>query len=349
MLFIERLMGMFSKDLGIDLGTANTLVALKGEGVVLSEPSYVAVEKGTNKVLLDGMAVGIVAKEMAGRPPKNIEVIRPMKNGVIADFEITQAMLTYFINKTHRRKWGIKPRVVISVPYGVTAVEKRAVYSSAERAGARKVYLLEQPRAAGIGAGLPIQEPIGSLILDIGGGTTDIAVLSLGDIVVAKSLRIAGDAMDDAIVQHIKRAYNLLIGDVTAEDIKIKIGSAFPLENELTMEARGKDIVGRVPRSQVVSSEEIREALREPLEAIIEAVKEVLEITPPELSADLIDNGMVLAGGGALLRGLDKLIAQETGLPVRVAEDPLGCVARGTGIFLEHLDRYSNILESSDR
>lgn len=344
----RKLLGVFSKDLGIDLGTANTLVCVRGEGITCNEPSYVAVHKGTNKVLMDGRAVGSAAKEMAGRPPRNIEVIRPMKQGVIADFEITEAMLNYFITKVHRRTWGIRPRVVIAVPTGITAVEKRAVYSSAERAGARKVYLIEEPRAAGIGAGLPIEEPVGSMILDIGGGTSEIAVLSLADIVVAKSLRVAGDAMDDAIVQHMKRTYNLSIGDTTAEKIKVEVGSAYPLEEEKTIEVRGKDIIGRIPRSQVVTSEEVREALREPLEDIVEAVKEVLELTPPEISADLLDRGMTVAGGGAMLQGIDKLIEQETNLPVNIAEDPLGCVARGTAMFLERLDLYTAILESEE-
>jgi len=346
--FLDKFWSFFSVDMGIDLGTANTLVCVRGKGIVLMEPSVVAVKKGTNKVLLDGNAVGKMAKDMIGKTPENIEAIRPMKNGVIANFDVTEKMLKYFINKVHGRRWGYRPRLVIAVPSGITDVEKRAVYSCADRAGARKVYLIDEPKAAGIGAGMPITDPMGNMIVDIGGGTTEVAVISLGGIVTCQSLRVAGDKMDDAIIHHMKRTYNMDIGSRTAEETKITIGSAFPLEQELTMEAKGRDFITGLPRREVISSEEIREALREPVTAIIEAIRLALEKTPPQLSADIFDRGMVLAGGGSLLRGIDKAISRETGLQVTIADDPLTCVARGTGVVLDDLTRMSGVLESSD-
>jgi len=342
----RSLVGRFSTDLGIDLGTANTLVCVRGKGIVISEPSVVAVKAGTNQVLLNGRAVGSVAKEMMGRTPASIEAIRPLRDGVIADFEITEAMLKYFITKVQNRSRFFSPRVVIAVPSGITAVEKRAVYNSAERAGARKVYLVEEPRAAGLGAGLPIEEPIASMVVDVGGGTTEIAVLSLADVVTSVSLHVAGDEMDEAIIKYMKDTYNILVGPLTAEQIKIKIGSAYQLEDELEMEVKGRDLIGNLPRSARITSEEIREALQPPIETIVEGIKATLEQTEPELCSDLVERGIVLCGGGVLLRGLDELIRMATGLPVRVADDPLTCVARGTAIFLENLDQYSSVLDS---
>jgi rod shape-determining protein MreB and related proteins len=331
--------GLFSNDLSIDLGTANTLVYQKGRGIVMDEPSVVAVHKDSNRVL----AVGKEAKNMLGRTPGSIVAIRPMRDGVIANFEITEAMLRYFIQKVHNRKTLVRPRIVISVPSGITQVEKRAVRDSAQSAGAREVYLVEEPMAAAIGAGMPIQEPSGNMIVDIGGGTTEVAVISLSGIVFAKSIRIAGDEMDEAIVNYVKRKYNLLIGERTAEQIKIEIGSAFPLEVKQTIEVKGRDLVAGIPRTQSISDDEIREALLEPVNAIIDTIKIALERTPPELAADIVDKGIVLAGGGALLRGLDALIREETGLPITIAEDPLTCVARGTGKVLDELDLLRQI------
>jgi rod shape-determining protein MreB len=331
MFLVYRLLGFMSGDIGIDLGTANTLVYVKGQGVVLCEPSVVAIDRATHHVL----AVGEEAKRMLGRTPGNITAIRPMKDGVIADFDITEAMLRYFIRKVHRKNRLVSPRVVIAVPSGITEVEKRAVKDSAERAGARSpVYLVEEPIAAAIGVGLPIHEPSGNMIIDIGGGTTEIAVISLSGIVFSKSIRVAGDECDEAIVSHLKKTYNLMIGERTAEEIKIKIGSAYPLEEETTMEVRGRDILAGLPKTITVTSEEIREALSETLTQILEAIRIALERTPPELCSDLIDRGLILAGGGALLRGLDKLISEETGLPVHVADDPLTAIALGTGRYL---------------
>ncbi len=345
-MIFDNILGLFSIDMGIDLGTANTLVCVQGEGIVLNEPSVVAVRKGTNRVL-DG-AIGLAAKEMLGKTPGSIVAIRPMKNGVIADFDITQAMLAYFIKKVQKRTYFYRPRVVIAVPSGITAVEKRAVINAAERTSVRRVYLIEEPIAAGMGAGLPIMEPVGSMIVDVGGGTTEVAVMSLGGIVTSESIRIAGDEMDEAIIQYMKRTYNMMIGEQTSERVKIEIGSAYPLEQERTMIVKGRDLMAGLPRKVEISSEEIREALREPVNAIIEAIKMTLERTAPELAADLVDRGLTLAGGGALLRGLDKVIAQETGLPVCVDPDPLTAVARGTGVFLENLDRYSKAIESEE-
>ena len=342
----NRIVGKFSTDLGIDLGTANTLVCVRGKGIVINEPSVVAVKAGTNQVLLDGLAVGSQAKAMLGRTPASIQAIRPLQDGVIADFEITEAMLKYFITRVQNRSRFFSPRVVIAVPSGITAVEKRAVYNSAERAGARKVYLVEEPRAAGLGAGLPIEDAVASMVVDVGGGTTEVAVLSLADVVTSVSLRIAGDEMDKAIIQYLRQTYNILVGQNSAEQIKIKIGSAYPLENELETTVKGRDMIGNLPRKVQITSEEIREALADTTQQIVHGIKETLEKTDPELCADLVERGIVLCGGGVLLRGLDDLIRKETGLPVRIAEDPLTCVARGTGVFLEQLDQYSSVLDS---
>ncbi|MFA5411022.1 MAG: rod shape-determining protein [Candidatus Omnitrophota bacterium] len=330
---IVYIRSLSSNDIGIDLGTATTLVYVKGEGIVLCEPSVVAVKRGTSHVL----AVGEEAKRMLGRTPGNIIAIRPMRDGVITDFEITEAMLRHFIQKVSRRRFQIRPRIVIAIPSGITEVERRAVKESAERAGARDVILIEEPIAAAIGVGLPIQEPIGNMIIDIGGGTTEIAVISLKGVVFSKSIRIGGDEMDDAIIEYLKKTYNLMIGERTAEEIKIKAGSAYPLEEEMTLEVKGRDLIAGLPKIVNITSEEIREALQEPMRAILEITKMSLERTPPELAADLIEHGIVLAGGGALLRGLDKLIAEETGLPVHIADDPLNAVAEGTGKYLDEI------------
>ena len=327
------ILGLFSNDMGVDLGTATTLVFVKGEGVVLREPSVVAIERGTSHVL----AVGEEAKRMLGRTPGNIVAIRPMKDGVIADFEITEAMLRYFIKKVHHRKVLVRPRIVIAIPSGITEVEKRAVKDSAERAGAREVFLIEEPIAAAIGVGLPIQEPIGNMIIDIGGGTTEIAVISLAGIVFSRSIRIGGDEMDEAIIEYLKKTYNLMIGERTAENIKIGIGSAYPLDEEMTLEVKGRDLIAGLPKTVTITSEEVREALQEPMRAIVESAKISLERTPPELAADLIEHGIMMAGGGSLLRGLDKLISEETGLPVHIADDPLTAVACGTGTVLNEI------------
>jgi len=332
---INYILGLFSNDMGIDLGTATTLVFVKGEGVVLCEPSVVAIERGTSHIL----AVGEEAKRMLGRTPGNIVAIRPMKDGVIADFEITEAMLRYFIKKVHHRRVLVRPRIVIAIPSGITEVEKRAVKDSAERAGAREVFLIEEPIAAAIGVGLPIQEPIGNMVIDIGGGTTEIAVISLAGIVFSKSIRIGGDEMDEAVIEYLKKTYNLLIGERTAEDVKIKIGSGYPMEEEMTLEVKGRDLVAGLPKAVTITSEEIREALQEPLRAILEMTKISLERIPPELAADLIEHGIVMAGGGSLLRGMDKLISEETGLPVHIADDPLTAVVVGTGKVLDEI-RY---------
>jgi rod shape-determining protein MreB len=342
----DAILGMFSNDLAIDLGTANTLVYLKGKGVVVSEPSVVAVQKdggGQKKVL----AVGTEAKNMLGRTPGSIVAIRPMKDGVIADFDITEEMLRYFIRKIHDRKALVRPRIVICVPSGITQVEKRAVKESAESAGAREVYLIEEPMAAAIGAGLPITEASGNMIVDIGGGTTEVAVISLAGIVYAKSVRVGGDKMDEAIVQYIKRKYNLLIGDRTAEAIKIEIGEAYPGDRKLVYEVKGRDLVSGIPKTQEINSEEMREALSEPVNAIVEAVRNALERTPPELAADIVDKGIVLAGGGAMLRNLDVLLREETGLPVVIAEDPLSCVVLGSGKVLDEIDLLRQVTVSS--
>lgn len=329
--------GLFSNDLAIDLGTANTLVYAKGKGIVCCEPSVVAIEKdarGRKRV----KAVGKEAKEMLGRTPGNIVAIRPMKDGVIADFEVTEAMLDYFISRVHNRKYLRRPRIIIAVPYGITPVEKRAVKESAQSAGAREVFLIEQPMAAAIGAGLPITEPSANMIVDIGGGTTEVAVISLAGSVYSKSVRVAGDKMDEAIMNHMKRKYNLAVGERTAEKIKIEIGSAYPRDGEEpTLEVKGRDLIAGIPKTVTIHSEEIRECLAEPINAIIEAIRITLDKTPPELSADLSDKGIVLAGGGALLSNLDILVREETGLPVTIAEDPLTCVVRGSGQALDNI------------
>jgi len=333
----EGIKGLFSNDIGIDLGTANSLVFLKDRGIVMREPSVVAIQAGTKNVL----AVGSEAKAMLARTPPNIEAIRPMKDGVIADFDVTEAMLRYFIQKVHHRKL-VQPRVVVAVPSGITEVERRAVEDSVTRAGASEFYPIKQPLAAAIGAGLPVAEPAGNMVVDIGGGTAEIAVISLANIVQATSLRVGGDQFDGAIIHHMKRAHNLLIGERTAEEIKLKIGSAFPLEDELTMEVKGRDLSQGLPRTLVVRSEEIRDALKEPLTAILESIRQILEQCPPELSGDLVDRGIVVAGGGALLRGIDRLVAKETQLPVTIAEDPLISVANGAGKVLQNIDYWRN-------
>ena len=337
------LLGYFSNDIGIDLGTANTLVYVKDRGIVLREPSVVAIQQGSNRVL----AVGEEAKRMLGRTPGNIVAIRPMKAGVIADFEVTEAMLRYFIRKAHNRKWVVRPRIIISVPSGITEVEKRAVKDSATHAGAREVYLIEEPMAAAIGVGLPVQEPAGNMIVDMGGGTTEVAIISLAGIVLSRSVRVGGDEMDEAIVQYLKRVYNLMIGERTAEEIKITIGSAYPLGEELSMEVKGRDLVAGLPKTLTITSEEIREALQEPVSAIVEAIRITLERCPPELSSDLVDRGIVLAGGTSQLRGMDKLLAEQTGLPVHVAEDPLSAVAEGTGVVLLELNFLRKVSSAS--
>ncbi len=339
----DAVWGVFSNDLAIDLGTANTLVFVKGKGIVCNEPSVVAVHTasgGQRKVL----AVGKDAKEMLGRTPGSIVAIRPMKDGVIADFDHTEEMLRYFIRKVHNRKTLVRPRIVICVPSGITQVEKRAVRESAESAGAREVFLIEEPMAAAIGAGLPITEASGNMIVDIGGGTTEVAVISLAGIVYAQSVRVGGDKLDESIVQYMKRKYNLLIGERTAEAVKIGIGNVFAADDEvLTMEVKGRDLVSGIPKTLEINSTEIREAMSEPVNTIIEAVRIALEHTPPELAADIVDKGIVLAGGGAYLKNLDVLLRQETGLPVTVAEDPLTCVVYGSGQILDHMDLLRQI------
>ncbi len=341
----ERVLSFFSVDMGIDLGTCNTLVCVKGEGIVLNEPSVVAVRKGTNKVLNNGNAVGAAAKEMLGKTPGTISAIRPMKDGVISDLEITDAMLAYFIRKVNGNGRIFGPRVVIAVPSGITAVEKNAVFESATRAGARKVYLIEEAMAAAMGAGLPIADPVASMIVDIGGGTTDVAIISLAGIVTCESLRVAGDDFDEAIIEHMKKSYGLTIGEQTAERIKIQIGSAAPIPT-LEMDVRGRDMVGGLPRRTVVTSDEIREALQAPIAKIIKAVLATLERADPELASDLVERGMTLAGGGALLRGIDTVLAEATGLTTTIAVDPLTCVARGTNRYLENLEEWKATMES---
>jgi rod shape-determining protein MreB len=346
----DWLSGLFSNDLAIDLGTANTLIYVKGKGIVSCEPSVVAVQRdarGGNKVL----AVGREAKEMLGRTPGNIRAVRPLRDGVIADFEITEAMLRYFIARAHNRRTLVKPRIIICVPFGITEVEKRAVKESAESAGAREVYLIEEPMAAAIGAGLPITEPSGNMVVDIGGGTTEVAVISLAGIVYSQSVRVGGDKMDDAIQAYLKRKYNLAVGEQTAERIKMQIGNAYPglvppnggPGEQLTTEVKGRDLVAGVPKTVVVNSDEVREALMEPLNAIVEAVLLALEKTPPELAADIVDKGIVLTGGGALLKNLDVLLREETGLPVMVSDDPISAVVLGSGKALDHIELLKEV------
>lgn len=343
-MFFDWLLGHFSTDLAIDLGTANTLVFVRNEGIVLDEPSVVAVRKdrqGPQKVL----AVGQEARQMIGRTPGSIVAIRPMRDGVIADLDVTEAMLRYFIRRVHGRRSFVRPRIVICIPFGITEVEKRAVRDSAASAGAREVYLIQEPMAAALGAGLPVTEPQGNMIVDIGGGTTEVAVISLGGIVFSKSARVAGDRMDEAVIAFIRRKHNLLIGERTAEQIKIRIGCAWPFDEERTMDVKGRDLLAGVPKTIEINSEEIRHALMEPVSEILEAVRFTLEKTPPELAADIIDQGIILAGGGALLSGLDTLLQEETGLPVIRAEDPLYCVVRGSGAALDSLDLLRRVTE----
>ena len=337
---------MFGRDMGIDLGTANTLVYVRGRGIVVNEPSVVAVNTNTNEVL----AVGNEAKEMIGRTPGNIVAIRPVKDGVIADFAITQAMLRYFIDKAYTRSlFGPKPRVIVCVPSGVTEVEKRAVVEAAIAAGARdrEAYLIEEPMAASIGAGLPVEEPTGSMIVDIGGGTSEVAVISLGGIVTSTSLRVAGDELDSYIGAYIKKEYNLAIGDRTAEEIKLTIGSAYPKDVLEEMDIRGRDLLTGLPKTITITRDEIQKALHDPIHEIIDTIKQTLESTPPELAADVMETGIMLTGGGALLSGLDRLIAEETGMPVNVADEPLNCVVKGTGIVLEKIDKLKGVLIST--
>ncbi|BBD09669.1 rod shape-determining protein [Desulfovibrio ferrophilus] len=334
---LDTVLGFFSNDLAIDLGTANTCVYVKGQGIVLSEPSVVAVKqdnKGGRKVL----AVGNEAKLMLGRTPANIVAIRPMKDGVIADFDITQEMLSYFIRKVHNSRRLVRPRIIICVPTGITQVEKRAVKESAESAGAREVYLIEEPMAAAIGANLPITEPTSNMVVDIGGGTTEVAVISLSGVVYAKSVRVGGDKMDEAIMQHVKRKYNMLIGESTAETIKIKCGSAYPTDDETEMAVKGRDLVSGIPQNITITSEEVRKAISEQVDSIVQACRIALEQTPPELAADIVDRGIVLTGGGGLLKGLDQLLREETGLPITVVDDPLSTVVLGSGKALDNLD-----------
>jgi rod shape-determining protein MreB len=336
---MKSISGLLSNDLAIDLGTANTLVAVRGKGVVLSEPSVVSIHKDTNRVL----AIGTDAKRMLGRVPGNIEVIRPLRCGVIADFEGTMAMLRYFITKVHKRKRLVRPRIIIGVPSGITQVEKRAVRESGELAGARAVYLIEEPMAAAIGAGLPITEPIGNMIIDIGGGTTEVAVISLAGVVYSRSVRVAGDTMDEAIVNYMKRKYNLFIGERTGENLKIELGTVTPQSPPRTMQVTGRDLLTGLPKTMLVSEEEMYDAILEPVRVIVETVQVALERTPPELAADIIDQGIVMAGGGALLHGLDAILREETGLPVTVAEDPLLSVVRGVSSLLEDIDLLEKI------
>ncbi len=341
-MIFDWLYGLFSNDMAIDLGTATTLIYLKGKGIVSCEPSVVAVAKdsrGVKRVV----AVGKEAKEMLGKTPGHIEALRPLRDGVIADYEITEAMLRYFITRANTRWMLIRPKIIICVPYGITDVEKRAVKESAENAGAREVYLIEEPMAAAIGAGLPITEPSGSMIVDIGGGTTEVAIISLGGIVYSQSVRVGGDRMDEAIIHYLKRKYNILIGDQTAEKVKWTVGSAYPMGEVMEMEVKGRDLVAAVPRTININSDEIREALSEPINAIVGAVLAALEKTPPELSSDIVDRGIVMTGGGALLRNFDVLLREQTGLPVMVCDDPISAVVIGTGKALDHINLLKEV------
>jgi rod shape-determining protein MreB len=344
----DWLLNRFSLDMGIDLGTANTLVCVKDKGIVIDEPSVVAVRKGTNEVLLDGMAVGNAAIEYLGRTPPSFAAVRPMRSGVIADFEITEKMLRYFIRKAQGGRRFVRPQIVIAVPWGITMVEKRAVIGSAERAGARRVFLVDEPTAAGIGANLPVHKPQGCLVVDVGGGTSEIAVISLANVVEAECLRVAGDDFNEAIAQYVRAKYNLLLGEITSEKLKIAAGSCVPLDPEIEVEVCGRDSLTGLPRRAIVSSEDVRAAMQEPVRKILGAIKAVLERTPPELAADLVNNGITLCGGGSQLRGLVELIERETELPTRLCDNPLQAVARGTGIFLENLEMYSAFLEGGD-
>jgi rod shape-determining protein MreB len=344
-MIFDGFLAQFSRDMGMDLGTANTLVYVRRQGIVLREPSVVAKRVGDGQVL----AVGEEAKRMIGRTPGDIVATRPLRDGVIADYDTTAAMLTYFIRKAADGRMWIRPRVVVGIPSGCTEVEKRAVVDATLHAGARDAFMIEEPMAAAIGAGLPVSEPIGSMIVDIGGGTTEVAVIALGGIVASRSIRVAGDELDEAIIQYARRAYNLLIGERSAEEIKIAVGSAFPSREEGAVDVRGRDLVSGLPRTVRMTSSEVREALSEPVAAIVEAVKQTLERTPPELSADIVDRGMILVGGGALLRGMDRLLSEETGMPVSLTDDPLAAVAMGTGRVLEDLDSLKKVLIASKR
>ncbi len=341
----NMLFSRLSRDLGVDLGTANTLIYVRGEGIVLREPSVVAKRAGDGQII----AVGEEAKRMVGRTPGEIIATRPLRDGVIADFDTTASMLAYFIRKALKNKTLLRPRVVVGIPSGVTGVERRAVIDATEQAGAREAYLIEEPMAAAIGAGLPISEPVGSMVTDIGGGTTEVAVIAMGGIVTSKSIRVGGDEMDEALIQYCRRAYNLLIGERTAEDIKIAIGSAYPMKEEQSIEVRGRDLVSGLPRTVRMTSSEAREALAEPVAQIVEAVKQTLERTPPELAADIVDRGIVLAGGGSLLRGIDRLLSEETGMPVMLTDDPLSAVVLGTGRALEELETMKRLLITSKK
>ena len=337
--------GKMTKDMGIDLGTANTLVYIKGQGIVVREPSVVAIRDDSKDVL----AVGEEAKRMIGRTPGNIVAIRPMKDGVIADFDITQSMLSYFIQKAAAKKGVVSPRIAICVPFGVTEVEKRAIEEAARNAGAKDAFLIEEPMAAAIGAGLRIEEPEGNMVVDIGGGTSEIAIISLGGIVTAKSIRLGGDELDEAIVNYVKKEFSLMIGERTAEDVKIKIGSAYKEGDEIEMEIRGRDLISGLPKTMQISSSEVRDALRDPVNSIVDGIKSTLEKTPPELASDIMENGIMLTGGGALLKGLDKLVKEETGMPVKIAENPLDCVAIGTGKSVEDQEIFEKVLMMNNR
>ena len=337
--------GKMTKDMGIDLGTANTLVYIKGQGIVVREPSVVAIRDDSKEVL----AVGEEAKRMIGRTPGNIVAIRPMKDGVIADFDVTQSMLSYFIQKAAAKKGVVSPRIAICVPFGVTEVEKRAIEEAARTAGAKDAFLIEEPMAAAIGAGLRIEEPEGNMVVDIGGGTSEIAIISLGGIVTAKSIRLGGDELDEAIVNYVKKEYSLMIGERTAEDVKIRIGSAYKEGEEMEMEIRGRDLITGLPKTMQISSSEVRDALRDPVNSIVDGIKSTLEKTPPELASDIMENGIMLTGGGALLKGLDKLVKEETGMPVKIAENPLDCVAIGTGKSVEDQEIFEKVLMMNNR
>ena len=340
---VERLTAFVGRDMAVDLGTANTLVYVRGQGIVLDEPSVVAVDAYDGRPL----AVGAEAKRMVGRTPDHIRAVRPLKDGVIADFEVCEKMLRYFIERVHQRRWA-KPRMVVAVPSGITGVEQRAVQEAAEYAGARKpAYIIEEPMAAAIGAGLPVQEPAGNMIVDIGGGTTEVAVISLGGIVASESIRVGGDELDDAVIGYVKKEYSLALGERTAEEVKIALGSAWPLQEELQAEIRGRDLISGLPRTIAITTNEVRDALAEPVHAIVDAVKSTLDKTPPELAADIMEQGITIAGGGALLHGLDRRLAHETGMPIRIAPNPLFCVAIGSGLSLEEFDALKGVLFSS--
>ena len=349
-MLLNVILGTFGMDIGIDLGTSNTLISVRGKGIILNEPTVVAIDKRTNAVLNKGQAVGSVAHDMLGKTPRSISAIRPLKGGVIGDFEMTKSMLSYFIKKVCSKGLAslLKPRVVIAVPSGITSVERRAVIESAERAGARKVYLVDEPMAAGIGSGLPITNPTASMIIDIGAGTTEVAILSLSDIASCQSVRVGGDDMDEAIIAHLKKTHNLFVGEATAEEIKIEIGSATPLDEELTMEVAGRDTVSGLPKKVVITSKEIRSALQSPIAAIINAVTATLEKAKPELAADLVDNGIHICGGGSLLRGMDKVFATATGLRVETVTEPLNSVAQGTSMYMENLDTWKDVVNSHE-